>query len=125
VDAIAALFRDGRCGPLRLEELTPEAGLAAIERLALAPSGREMEVLGSIRHARDFDHTSHSPLVPADLPPCLAQTPAGGATATDWPVAAARTWLGRMPASAERDAFAARLRAELSYLDPRSLRQIA
>jgi hypothetical protein len=125
VAAVGALFHEGRFGALRFEELTPEAGLAAIERVALSPTAREMEVLGSLRHARDFDHAEYGSLLPDTLPDCLAATEDGRPMATDWPVAAARAWLGMMPPSAAREAFLARLRADLAHLDPRSLRQLA
>jgi predicted HAD superfamily hydrolase len=125
VEAVGALFRTGRHGTLRLSELTPEAGLAAISRVALSPTARELEVLGRIRHARDLSHTVYVPLLPDALPPCMGETWEGSPMALDWPVGAARTWLGMLPASAEREALAARLRAALSHLDPRTLRQFS
>jgi hypothetical protein len=125
VAAVGALFREGRQGTLRLEEMTPEAGLAAISRVALSPTAREMDMLGRIRHARDFDHLVYESLLPDRLPDCLAETEAGRPMATDWPLAAARAWLAMMPASEAREAFVARLRADLAHLDPRSLRQIS
>jgi hypothetical protein len=55
----------------------------------------------------------------------MGETWEGSPMALDWPVGAARTWLGMLPASAEREALAARLRAALSHLDPRTLRQFS
>jgi predicted HAD superfamily hydrolase len=123
VEALTALFSTGRSGTLTMEELTPAAGLAAISRVALSPSAEELSVLGRIRHARDFDHTVYTPLVPESLPPCRAETPAGSPSETDWPIGAARTWLAMARNAPDREAFAARLRAALVHADTRTLRQ--
>jgi predicted HAD superfamily hydrolase len=125
VEAVRALFATGGFGPLRLEELTPQVGLAAISRVALSPTETELAVLGGIRHARDFDHTVYAPLVPEALPACMGTTPAGSAVSTDWAVGAARSWLAQLRGAPDRGAFAERLRAQLANTGHRTLRQFS
>jgi predicted HAD superfamily hydrolase len=80
VAAVAELFETERYGPVRLHELTPQAGLAAIERLALSPTPQELEHIGSIRHSIDASHSVFRPLADAAQRWPLE---------TDWPVGSA------------------------------------
>ncbi|MGG5809872.1 HAD family hydrolase [Falsiroseomonas sp. CW058] len=123
VAALREIFATGRSGTLTLAELTREAGLAAISRVALSPTETELAVLGRIRHARDFDHTDYVPLVPDALPPCMGTTPDGLPGETDWAVGAARSWLAQLRGRPERGEFAARMRAALEQSGHRTLRQ--
>jgi len=80
IESVAELFETGRFGPVRLDELTPQAGLAAIERLALSPTPEELAWLGQIQHCVDTSHSVYRTLTDTAkrLPP-----------EADWPVGAA------------------------------------
>ena len=80
VEAVAELFETGRYSLVHLDELTPQAGLAAIERLALSPTPQELELIGSIRHSIDANHSVFRP---------LADTARRWPLETDWPVGTA------------------------------------
>lgn len=118
VAAIRELFESGQVGGLKLEDLTLAAGRAAIERLALSPTAEELNVLGGIRHASDFDHTTFAPLVPHSM------YDARGVD-TDWPIGAACAWLLRTKHQVERQIIIAWLQRSLSGLDARTLRQFS
>jgi FMN phosphatase YigB (HAD superfamily) len=114
LEAVGELFTTGRLGAVRLENLTPAAGRAAIERVGLSPSRDELAALGQIRHSADFDHAVFTPLVPS------SREAGHSPLQTEWPVGAALTWLGQ---GHDRSHLAALLRNAMSETDFRTIRQ--
>lgn len=77
-----------RAGSGELRALTIEAGLAAIQRVALSPTREEVRHLSKLIHSRDFDHTNFVEMVPScqreDLDEMLSNKPPHS---VDWPMA--------------------------------------
>jgi predicted HAD superfamily hydrolase len=64
LEGISQLFEFGSLGDLSITDLSIEAGLAAIQRISLSPTSKELDILGGILHSRTFDHTHLTPIIP-------------------------------------------------------------
>lgn len=63
--ALKEIFSGRGLHGLDINSLTPSAGLAAIERVALSPTRQERLMLGAMEHAPAANHSSFERLVPA------------------------------------------------------------
>lgn len=68
VETVTELFGTGRCGSLRLHEITPEVVRATLAAVSLSPQGEELARLGGLGHHATFDHARFETLVPDGLP---------------------------------------------------------
>lgn len=121
VNAVKQIFRTAEPGlPVNRDELTPAAGLAAMDALFLSPLDEEIDLLRHIGHCPDYDHATHTPIldpvIPTDsatvervFPPCESK------------VCQLRLWL--QPSTPDV-AWVSRMAHErLGYLGGRVLRQ--
>ncbi|RJF75458.1 HAD-IA family hydrolase [Rhodopseudomonas palustris] len=63
LEGIAAIFKRQKDSLIALEELSLDAGMAALARLSLSPSNNELQSIGSIRHSGDFGHALFETLI--------------------------------------------------------------
>jgi FMN phosphatase YigB (HAD superfamily) len=122
VRTVRELFRDGESGPLRLQDLTPEAARTAIAQLALSPSRVEIDFIGNLMHSADFDHSTFTPLVPRLTPPGSREAVAHELRREHWMVATARAWIEQASGQLREETLRA-TRDVLSELGERRLRQ--
>ncbi len=90
--AISALFSKGQHGSLRLADLTPEAGLAALRAVLLAPTSREVALFGGLVHCRGTGHDTALPVVgpaPVSAPAHRLQE---DLAQRSWPAGVLRAW---------------------------------
>lgn len=69
VDGIRELFANGgeKLGLLS-DNLSPQAGIAALGQVFLSPSTDELNLLSQIGHCPTFDHAEHQPLLTYEVP---------------------------------------------------------
>ena len=68
IETLTELFATGRCGTLRLDDITPEVVRATLGAISLSPQQDELSHLGGLGHCGTFDHTRFETLVPDGLP---------------------------------------------------------
>ncbi len=125
VQAIREIFEKGRAGELRLDDLTPAAGRAAIERVALSPTDDELRYLGSIRHSRSFDHAAFAPIVPVASAEDIRNLLADPSSARDWPVGNQLACLRQTLGSSKRQSIVTCFQPTSTQLDARTMRSLS
>ncbi|GBR00267.1 hypothetical protein [Acetobacter oeni] len=119
---IGHIFAGTHPSGLTEEDLTPEAGNAAIGRLALSPTPQELAVLGQLHHAPDLAHHHVAPMVP-ELEPDMAIGEHLNLEQCEWAVGSALAALRRCGDPIKREHMAHDFRKQCGYYDARTLRQ--
>ncbi|PKY11617.1 hypothetical protein B1757_03515 [Acidithiobacillus marinus] len=121
VSAVEQIFgADETKLPVSPHELTPAAGVAAMDALFLSPLDEEIQLLQHIGHCPDYDHATHDlildPIIPTDadavervFPPCESK------------IAQLRLWL--QPGTPDVAWVSKMAHERLGYLGERVLRQ--
>ncbi|WP_173576602.1 HAD-IA family hydrolase [Acetobacter fallax] len=122
LQAISLIFAGAHPSGLIRDDLTLETGQAAISRLSLSPTSRELAVLGSIRHSPDLAHVHVVTLVPELRPDAVVGSHLD-LRRREWPVGSALAALRRCGDPEMQVLLAQDIRRQCAYYDSRSLSQ--
>lgn len=120
IETLREVFANGRSDCLRVENLTRDAAMAAIEQLGMAPTSLEIQHVGNLQHAADFDHSCFRPLLHLDERLALPEV-ADRISHSPWPAAIAKAIYQRSNPE-DRPKVREAVLSRLAYLGERRLR---
>ncbi len=121
LETLTELFATGRCGPLRLDAISPEVVRATLGAVSLSPQPDELAQLGGLGHCGTFDHARFEPLVPDGLPDG-AEARTRALMRAGWRTGTVLRWVERA-APEERDALRAWVRHMMPHYGERVMRR--
>lgn len=122
LETVAELFATGRCGPLILDEITPDVVRAALGSICMSPTPHEVRLIGQLGHCATFDHSILDRLIPGECPEddhAMRTTfwPSG------WRVGTLRSWYDAAQTPQQRARLRQFANEAFHYFSERALRQ--